>query len=123
MVDESEIAAEQKGKGWNGGTILAAPRSTVSGFLDFMRQRGVAGFAIGFILGGAAQKLIQALMDDIINPFLGLFLAPASTLGEYTIGAFRIGAFISALINFAILCFIVYLVFKVLHLEKLDKPK
>ncbi|MCR4325680.1 MAG: MscL family protein [Patescibacteria group bacterium] len=123
MVDESEIAPERQGRRWNDGTIFAVPRGTVSGFLDFMRERGVAGFAIGFILGGAAQKLIQALMDDIINPFLGLFLAPASTLGEYTIGAFRIGAFVSALINFAILCFIVYLVFKVLHLEKLDKPK
>ncbi len=96
----------------------------LAGFSDFIRERGVAGFAIGFILGGAAQKLVQSLMDDLINPFVGLFLLGSlHTLNEYSIGAFRVGNFISALINFLILCFVVYLAFKVLRLEKLDKPK
>lgn len=91
--------------------------------MDFMRERGVAGFAIGFILGGAAQKLIQALMDDIVNPFIGLSLGRVESLNEYTVGAFKIGDFISVLINFLILCLVVYLTFKVLRLERLDKPK
>lgn len=98
-------------------------RGTVAGFIDFIRDRGVAGFAIGFILGGAAQKLIQALMDDIVNPFISLFLGRAQTLTEYEINGFKVGDFISVLINFFILCLVVYLIFKVLHLEKLDKPK
>ena len=93
------------------------------GFLDFMRERGVAGFAIGFILGGAAQTLVQALMNDIVNPLIGIFLGPVHNLAAYGIGGFRIGDFISVLINFVILCLVVYLIFKVLHLEKLDKPK
>lgn len=97
-------------------------KSALSGFLDFMRDRGVAGFAIGFILGGAAQKLVQSLMEDIINPFIGLFLGPVNTLSAYAVGSFRVGDFISSLINFLILCLVVYVVFKVLRLEKLDKP-
>ena len=91
--------------------------------MDFIRDRGVAGFAIGFILGGAAQKLVQALMDDIINPLLGIFLGRTQSLTEYTIGGFKIGDFISVLINFLILCLVVYMIFKLLRLEKLDKPK
>ena len=95
----------------------------LGGFLDFIRDRGVAGFAIGFILGGAAQKLVQALMDDIVNPLLGVILGSTKNLSEYTVGIFKLGDFVSVLINFLILCIVVYLIFKILQLEKLDKPK
>lgn len=95
----------------------------VSGFLEFMRERGVAGFAIGFILGGAAQKLVQSLMEDIINPFLGVFLGRTQDLTSYTIGVFKIGSFASSFINFVILGVVVYLIFKVLRLERLDVKK
>ena len=98
-------------------------REQIDGFMSFIRDRGVAGFAIGFILGGAAQKLVQAFMDDIVNPFAGLFLGPAKDLTEYAVGSFKIGDFISVLTNFVILCVVVYFVFKVLKLEKLDTQK
>ena len=88
-----------------------------------MRERGVAGFAVGFILGGAVGKLVQALTDDIINPLLGLLLGPAEKLSDFSIGVFKIGDFTSALINFLILCFVMYLMFRVLRLEELDKPR
>jgi len=103
--------------------ILAIPHSTVNGFFAFVRERGVAGFAVGFILGGAVGKLVQALSDDIINPLLGLFFGPAERLSDFAVGVFRIGDFLSALINFLILCFVMYLMFRVLRLEQLDKPK
>ena len=98
-------------------------KSTLVGFVDFIRDRGVAGFAIGFILGGAAQKLVQSLMDDLITPLINIFLGPAQTLAEFEVNGFKVGDFISALINFFILCIVIYIVFKLLHLEKLDKPK
>jgi large conductance mechanosensitive channel len=102
--------------------MFAAPHKTFSGFFDFVRERGVAGLAIGFILGGAAQKLVQALMDDIINPLLGVF-GGFQTVSQYAVGSFKVGDFISVLINFLILCFVVYMVFRALRLEKLDKPR
>lgn len=98
-------------------------KGTVVGFLEFIRDRGVAGFAIGFILGGAAQKLVQSLMDDIINPLIGLLGGRVQNLSEYAINGFRIGDFALALINFFVLCLVIYLIFKVFHLEKLDRPK
>src|SRR3989344_5295405 len=97
-------------------------KGTLAGFIDFIRDRGVAGFAIGFILGGAAQKLVQALMDDIINPLVGIIFN-TENLTQYTIGAFKIGDFVSVLVNFFILCLVVYIAFKLLKLEKLDKLK
>jgi len=92
------------------------------GFLGFIRERGVAGLAIGFILGGAAQGLVKALMDDLINPLLAYF-GGVDELGQYAIGNFKIGDFLSVLLNFLILCLVVYIIFKVLHLEKIDAPK
>ena len=38
------------------------------GFLNFIREQGVVGLAIGFILGGAISKLVAALVNDLINP-------------------------------------------------------
>lgn len=98
-------------------------KSAFSGFLEFIRERGVAGLAIGFILGGAAQKLVTALMEDLINPFIGLFLGQTKSLSAYTVGAFKVGDFLSVLLNFLILALVVYVIFKMLRLEKLDKPK
>lgn len=123
MTDEEVIQVEAKSGAPRERIILAAPRRALGDFFDFIRERGVAGFAIGFILGGAAQKLVQALMDDIVNPLIGLSLGRVRDLTEYSIGAFKVGDFISVLINFLILCLVVYLVFKILRLEKLDKPK
>lgn len=101
---------------------FAVPHKAATGFFEFIRERGVAGFAIGFILGGAAQKLVQSLMDDIVNPLIG-FLGGFKSLSEYAVGAFKVGDFILALINFLILCVVIYLMFKAFRLEKLDKPK
>ena len=120
MADiQTEIKPERKRE----STIFAAPQSAFAGFVGFLRERGVAGFAIGFIFGGAAQIFVKSLMDDIINPLVSLFLGPVGRLSDYTVGVLRIGSFFSALVNFLILCFVMYLIFKVLHLEKLDKPK
>ena len=95
----------------------------MNGFFDFIRERGVAGFAIGFILGGATQKLVQALIDDIVNPLVGLLFGNVHSLAQYAIGDFKVGDFVSALLNFFLLSLVVYIVFKSLGLEKVDKPK
>jgi large-conductance mechanosensitive channel len=103
--------------------ILAFPERTFSGFVEFVRERGVAGLAIGFMFGGAAQTLTQAFMKDIVNPAAGLFLGPVGTLSAYRLGGFQIGDFISVVLNFIILCFVIYFMFKLLRLDRLDKPK
>lgn len=95
----------------------------IVGFFEFVRERGVAGFAIGFILGGATQKLVQAFVDDLVNPFVALFFGDVSTITQYSIGAFKLGDFFSALLNFLLLAFVVYVTFKLLRLERLDAKK
>jgi large conductance mechanosensitive channel len=103
--------------------FIGASKSAFAGFLDFVRERGVMGLAIGFVLGTSVQKVVSAFVTDIVNPFVGLFLSRADSLKGFTVGQFLVGDFISVTIDFLILVLIVYLIFKGLGLERLDKPK
>ena len=64
---------------------------------------GIIGLAIAFVIGQAASKLITAFVNDIITPFIGLFL-PAGDLNaaKFTVGnsTFMVGDLIGNIINF-----------------------
>jgi large conductance mechanosensitive channel len=95
----------------------------MSGFVGFIRERGVMGLAIGFVLGTSVQKVVTALVEDIINPLIGVFTGRAESIQHFAIGPFLVGDFFTVLINFFILVAVVYFVFKILRLDMLDKPK
>jgi len=96
------------------------------GFFHFLRTQGVAGFAVGFILGKAVSDLVGSFVNDIINPLIGLALSRFSDLANLTIiindSTIRYGKFISLLINFFILAAIVYFVIKKIS-DRFDKSK
>lgn len=115
MAEELKVVPEGEKEERKSGPLM--------GFVEFVRERGVMGLAIGFVLGSAVQKVVTAFVTDIVNPFVGLLLGRADGIKTFAIGNFLIGDFIAVLIDFLILAFIIYLVFKLLGLEKLDKPK
>jgi len=43
----------------------------MKGFIEFVRDQGVVGLAVGFILGGAISKVVTSLVENIINPVGG----------------------------------------------------
>ena len=94
------------------------------GFLDFIRERGVVGLAVGFIIGGAVTKTVTSLVDDVFNPLIGTFIGSSLKLSEMTVGVVKVGSFANNLINLLIVTAVVYFVlFRGLRLNKLDKPK
>lgn len=99
----------------------------MKGFLEFVREQGVVGLAVGFILGGAVSDLVKSLIDNIISPLLGLLLNQAKGLTEasFAIGSavIKYGALINTLINFIVIAMVVYFGVKKLGLDKLDKAK
>jgi len=95
----------------------------IQGFMDFIREQGVVGFAIGFILGGAVSSVTKSMVNDIINPLVGLAFGGIKTLNQWTVGVVSLGNFLSTLIDFFILAAVVYFIFKGLGLDALDKPK
>lgn len=100
--------------------------SKIQGFVQFIREQGVVGLAVGFILGGAVSKTVSSLVDNIINPIIGLALGRVNLADKVvTIGASTLkwGLFISTIIDFVIVAAVVYFIVKGLGLDKLDGKK
>lgn len=101
-------------------------QSEFAGFVDFIREQGVVGLAVGFILGGAVSTLVAKIVSGIVMPLIGIIfdssgLAKASTkVGGETI---MWGSVVDALINFIIIAAVVYFGVKALRLDTLDKKK
>jgi large conductance mechanosensitive channel len=99
----------------------------MKGFINFIREQGVVGLAVGFLLGGAVSKFVTAFITDLINPIIGVILGMAGGLKEayFNIGTvkFMYGDFISSLIDFIVICLVVYFSVRILKLDRLDKKK
>ncbi len=96
----------------------------MKGFLNFIREQGVVGFAVGFILGGAVSQVVGSFVTDIINPLISGLTSKSQQL-YLMLGHSKIlyGNFIGSVINFIILALVVYIFVKVLRVDRLDKKK
>lgn len=83
-------------------------------FKAFAMRGNVLDLAVGVIIGGAFQKIVASLVGDIISPLLGLFGGMDFTSYVWKIGEVEIkyGAFITAVIDFIIMAFIIFLLVK-----------
>jgi large conductance mechanosensitive channel len=99
----------------------------MKGFINFIREQGVVGLAVGFILGGAVSKVVASLVSDIINPLLSVVLGAAGNLSEAYLSlgpiSLRWGSFVATFIDFVVIALVVYFGVKLLKLDKLDKKK
>ncbi len=95
----------------------------VNGFIDFIRQQGVVGLAVGFILGGAVSKLVASLVQDVIQPAIGMIFGSTEGLIGLHYASINYGKFLAIGIDFVIVAAVVYFGVKLIGLEKLDKPK
>jgi large conductance mechanosensitive channel len=87
-------------------------------FKEFINRGNVMDMAVGIIIGGAFTSIVSSLVDDIINPILGLFGGMnfdqlyISLAGEATL---NYGKFITSVINFIIMALIVFLLVKAMN--------
>lgn len=98
----------------------------MKGFMDFVREQGVVGLAVGFILGGAVAKMVTAIVTDLINPIIGLLMGGLNLENAYvSMGGAKLmwGNFVSTAIDFLIVAFVVYSGVKILKLDKIDKKR
>ncbi len=104
----------------------AGVKTRLQSFVIFIREQGVIGLAIGFLLSGAVSKTVSSLVDNVINPLIGLAMGRVN-LADKTIGvgsaAVKYGAFVSSIVDFIIIAAVIYFVFRGLGLDRLDKKK
>lgn len=83
-------------------------------FKQFAMRGNVLDMAIGVVIGGAFKAIVDALVNSIISPLIGLvfnsdFSALVLTIGEVEIGY---GAFLTAVLNFIIVAFTLFVIIK-----------
>jgi len=83
-------------------------------FRAFALRGNVLDLAVGVIIGGAFQGIVKSLVDDVISPVIGLFAKKDFSTLVLTISdvSIRYGAFITAIINFIIMAFLIFLLVK-----------
>jgi large conductance mechanosensitive channel len=91
-------------------------------FREFIARGNVMDLAVGIIIGAAFTAIVNSLVSDLINPFIGLltggvdFSSHVLRFGEGENAAtFRYGAFITAVINFLIIAWVVFLLVKAMN--------
>ena len=115
--------------------VVHAPK-WMQGFVDFIREQGVVGLAVGLILGVAGKSVVDSLVQNIFNPLIGLFYGggdfstryiclKSAVQGSQTVCKSKLGygSFINAIISFVIIAAAVYFTIKLFKLDKLDRVK
>lgn len=101
----------------------------VNEFKTFIKRGNVMDMAVGIIIGAAFKAIVDSLVNDIINPLLGL--AGGMNFDQYVWNVngavVAYGKFITAIINFLIMAFIIFLLVrtinKMLSAGKKEEPK
>lgn len=87
-------------------------------FKKFICRGNVMDMAVGIIIGGAFTAIVNSLVNDIINPLLGLFGGMNfdrlvwNITGEVTLAY---GKFITAIINFLIMAFVIFMLVRTMN--------
>lgn len=94
-------------------------------FKEFIARGNAMDLAVGIIIGAAFTAIVSSLVDDMINPLIGIFVggidfsAISFGIGE---AQFMIGNFINAVIKFLIIAFVVFLLVRTINRFTRPKP-
>ena len=114
----------------------------VDEFIAFAVKGNAMALAVGTIIGAAFSTITKSLTDDVIMPIVAIFMggidfselkltlprlfgeAPVDEAGNAIANTLNYGNFISAVINFVILAFVVFLFVKfITKLTEIGKKK
>lgn len=93
-------------------------------FKEFALKGNIMDMAVGVVIGGAFQKIVNSLVNDIIMPAISVltgnvdFTDMVFTVGDASI---KYGNFITTIVDFLIIAFSIFLVVK--YINKLNKLK
>jgi len=87
----------------------------VEEFKEFLNKGNVMTIAVGLIMALYFQKIVEALLDGVINPIVAAIFGESTfTNVGFNVGDARIsiGLLIDAIISFIIVAFILFLIIK-----------
>lgn len=94
----------------------------ISEFKTFSMKGNVIDLAIGVVIGAAFSKIVNSLIEDVITPMVlqpALKAAHLTNLQDLTVfGSVKYGMFLSAVINFIIVAFVLFMLIKGINASK-----
>ena len=106
-------------------------------FKDFAMKGNLVDIAVAFVMGGAFGKVVSSFTDGIVSPLIGLIGGADLTKNMITLkeavtdasgkviteGVFlKWGDFVTAVINFIIVAFVMFMVIKAITRLKNEAP-
>lgn len=99
-------------------------------FKAFIAQGNVLDLAVGIIIGAAFTKIVNSLVEDIINPIIGLILGGVDltqwklvlkeAVGTAPEVAIRYGNFLNNIIQFLIVAWVIFMLVKAANRARLS---
>lgn len=90
-------------------------------FKEFIMRGNVLDLSVAVIIGAAFQAIVTSLTDNIISPVIGIFtqmnfdeLMLIIPFGDNSV-TIKYGAFITAVINFIIMAFVIFILVKAIN--------
>ncbi len=109
-------------------------KSFISEFKTFIMRGNVMNLAVGVIIGGAFQAIVNSLVNDIVSPVISLItkginfadkfivlsaeeveFATVEAAKEAGYATLNYGAFITAVINFLIMAIVIFCLVKAIN--------
>ena len=91
-------------------------------FKAFAMRGNVVDLAVGVIIGAAFNKIVSSLIEDVITPLVlkpALEAANLTHLDQLTLfGTVKYGVFLSAVLNFIIVAFVLFMIIKGMNAAK-----
>ena len=87
-------------------------------FKEFALKGNIMDMAIGVIIGGAFQKIVTSLVNDIIMPSVAIVTGKVDfTDLVFTIGnsSIKYGSFITTIVDFLIIAFSIFIAIKTIN--------
>ena len=81
-------------------------------FKEFALKGNIMDMAIGVVIGGAFQKIVNSLVNDIIMPVISILTGKVDFSDMmFTVGSASIkyGNFITSIVNFLIIAFSIFI--------------
>lgn len=100
-------------------------------FKTFIMRGNVLDMAVGVIVGGAFTSIVKSLNEDILTPIIAVFGGTDFSYLTLTLGSgenapvLTYGNFITAILNFLITAFVIFLIIKTINNvnDKLSKKE
>ena len=83
----------------------------LKGFKQFILRGNVVDLAVGVVIGAAFGKIVDALVKDLITPFIAAIVGkPDFSYIGFTIGTtkFPVGDFVNAVVSFLLIAAAIY---------------